>query len=227
MSQKNWGFYPSLVTAGLLAGCLGLALVGCKNIAHSQGQPSDISSEGIAAQVNQDENQKNHAAVDDGAPVSPSKRTDDSEIAPAPQQSSSASEGDPLRDQNFSQALLRQILKADRGCFNFEAVCSHRKFIFKDSALIVGPVDSGEVRNVSLIPNQAISQQQALSYAKILDDNGDVDFENSKNDGPETVSYGGACPGYDSEAVTYSCYVMLHITSNGEVSKVELVHSSD
>jgi hypothetical protein len=227
MSQSNWGSSASRMTAGLLAGCIGLSLLGCKDVANSQGASSGIRSEGIAAQVNLEEKRSTRDDSEPKTLENTADGADGSAIAEASQQSATPSDNNQWSAQDFSQALLTQILQADRGCFDFESVCSYRKITFRDAELIAEPVDSGEVRNVSLIPGQPISQQQALSYAKILDDQSKVNFEDSESNGSETVSYGGACSGYDSEASNYSCYVTLNLTPNGEVAKVVLVHSSD
>ncbi|NJN37909.1 MAG: hypothetical protein HC790_02965 [Acaryochloridaceae cyanobacterium CSU_3_4] len=97
--------------------------------------------------------------------------------------------------------------------------------------MITESSDYGEVRNVSLIPNQSISQEQALSFSRILDDSGEIDFEKSKQLDPDTVSYLG-CLGDDDITSArvenfLGCYVRLHLTPDGNVSKIELIHSSD
>jgi hypothetical protein len=144
------------------------------------------------------------------------------------QQSSSPLDDQQFIEQDFSQALLKQILQTDRGCFDFDTACSYRKFTFRDAVLIAEPYDSGEVRNISLIPHQSIPQEQALSYARVLDDHGDVNFGHSQTYDSETVSYGGKCLDHSSdEDISATCYVRLHLTPNGDAAKIELVHSSD
>ena len=101
---------------------------------------------------------------------------------------------DRFRKQKFSLPLLQKIRESQRECgvqhgSVFLSPCANRIYFFSDLVLshdIVGTESS----TTTLIPYEsAFSQEQALTYSKILAQNLKIDFENPKlQEGKTTYS---------------------------------------
>lgn len=128
--------------------------------------------------------------------------------------------------QNFSQQLFWQIPQGSRACgfYGLVEYCSYtRRHIFGDSVLITEKDETAST-TVTLIPNQSISRQQALSYASILDDSGEMDFTSSELQ-PGKVVYNG-CSYNDGSGTIFLCAAELSLTSDGSISRIVVTHES-
>ncbi|MEM8504701.1 MAG: hypothetical protein AAF716_16280 [Cyanobacteria bacterium P01_D01_bin.1] len=81
-------------------------------------------------------------------------------------------------EQNFSGSLYAEILEEDYYCLA-TGTCGDVKYLFEDVLMVATVGEFGSTKT-ALIPHQSISKSQALSYARMLDTDGVIDFEDSK-----------------------------------------------
>jgi hypothetical protein len=132
--------------------------------------------------------------------------------------------------QNFSPPLLDQVYKSFRECVTQYvsttfSPCAHRIYYFSDLVLSHDLLGT-ESSTITLIPYEsAFSQQQALSYSKILAEKLKIDFENPEFQEGKTT-YSGCLYDLSGGALTPLCHIELKLTPNKTVSRVVLTIKS-
>jgi hypothetical protein len=132
--------------------------------------------------------------------------------------------------QNFSQSSLNQVYKSLRECgvqygSTIFTPCSHRIYYF-GGLVLSHDLFGTEFSTITLIPYEsAFSQQQALSYSKILAEKLNVDFEKPEFQAGKTV-YRGCLYDFSGGALTPLCHIELSLTPNKTVTRIVLTIKS-
>ncbi|MEL6855121.1 MAG: hypothetical protein AAFO83_08410 [Cyanobacteria bacterium J06607_13] len=102
-----------------------------------------------------------------------------SEVASTPSDSSLAvlEANATYAEQNFSEVLYAQIREDEAYCLD-SGSCGDVRYLFKD-VLMVSSVGEFGSTEMALLPHQPVSRSQAMTYARLLDADAVIDFENS------------------------------------------------
>lgn len=128
-------------------------------------------------------------------------------------------------EQSFEETAFSELQQAGL-CVGVAYDCSYQKYAFKDALLISAPYDFGATK-LSLLLRQPISKQAALSYAKILDNPSDIDF-NTVEVGPNRETYSGceiALNNGGDAQFSATCFINFLLTPDGKVSEISLHHA--
>jgi hypothetical protein len=133
--------------------------------------------------------------------------------------------------QSFSQSSLNQVYKSLRECgaqygSTIFTPCAHRIYYF-GGLVLSHDLFGTESSTITLIPYEsAFSQQQALSYSKILAEKLNMDFQNPEFQAGKTV-YRGCLYDLSGGALTPLCHIELSQSKTNEsVTRIVLTIKS-
>ncbi|MBE7384900.1 MAG: hypothetical protein F6J95_026235 [Leptolyngbya sp. SIO1E4] len=79
-------------------------------------------------------------------------------------------------NQDLSEALYADVLEAEQDCVLAEE-CDNARYLFNDVLLTISAGEFGST-TTAIIPHELLSRTQALTYARMLDTNREIDFSN-------------------------------------------------
>ncbi|NEP54577.1 MAG: hypothetical protein F6K65_39620, partial [Moorea sp. SIO3C2] len=123
-------------------------------------------------------------------------------------------------DRSFDASLFTQLREQESFCLGI-GQCEQSQYLLKD-ALLISATGGFGTTTMTLIPKTSVSKDEAIAYARILDDESVIDFNDAQIDNqlnvenyyeagipPETVA--------DRGGITA---VRLQLTPDGQVSEV-------
>jgi hypothetical protein len=127
--------------------------------------------------------------------------------------------------QDLTQSLITQVHQLNKRCglYNSKSSCWMRRYIFKDVVVLAQRLEYGAT-TLSIIPTKPISKQQAIGYAKALDDRREIDFTKPTAEANRIVYRG--CPEEIGQFSAPLCYAILNLTKTNQISTVELSHTT-
>lgn len=134
---------------------------------------------------------------------------------------------DTYAQQRFDSSILSRLLQAEGICGGLSYDCHYQTYAFADALLISAPYDFGETK-VSLLLSDPVSPTEALSYARLIDTQSEIDFDQMEIDSESGDRVYSGCflaLNNGGDAFPPTCFARFSMTPNGLVSKVSVHHA--
>ncbi|MBE9064728.1 hypothetical protein [cf. Phormidesmis sp. LEGE 11477] len=211
LSTKRLSIGLLATTVSLIAACSGASDVADETLV-PEGKASEATSEKNTKVENEsgDESKVYVKQIDDYAGETSALGTEVPEAKEVGSDSQMWLEADATyEEQDFSRDLYAEILEEDAYCLSTGS-CGDVRYLFQDVLMIAAMGEFGSTKT-TLTPHESISKSQALAYARMLDTDSVIDFEDSllidnnegESDGPVIITENYFEAGLPSEGAAY------------------------